>query len=850
MAFLINPKKIPSMPEHKELDDKYSELLFSLDLPPMKFKEMRSYSDDKKWEILYSSSFVKSQNLPIHYISRLNQLLGLSFFKTKHDATEILRGLEVSLRTYTVDWLKSFLNDDNNKGLDTLTNISEPNANLLTQNNLQIVLQCIKTIFNDKNGFQMIINHENLLNVLTMNLLKASVKNKSLILQLLAIPCTTFNGHCKVLNAFKNYQTTTGSASRFLVLIDFLSDFKNNQTLIVYCLKMIGAIVFKPADVNHQITLQYEFNQLGLEEKLEKFSLNLSHLSIELIEEIDMFKSKLIDVNKLIEHCDINLTAVQRANDLELQLNIASETIQEIGSTLLTRINGVKLKSTSLESEINILSQQHQKSQEGKYIFCSIIQTINQCFLFLDISKIQQILCENKFQQLKRQEQSSNDSLLKSIDSELKVPKTLTTSITGLCDSSFSNTTETILSTTSPPPPPPPPMNFNAPPPPPPLTKVLQNALQIKTKRQSTCKLPFLNWIPLKPNLVRGTIFAELDDEKIMTQINFSDFENKFQKEDLKKCENQPKKTNQNVSVSVLEPNRLRNISICLRKLKVDINTICNAINTYNLTQLSLDNVELLEKVAPNEEEIKLYKNYINDKKDVHALSVEDKFLLNLINIDRPMIKLSIMNYIGNFEDRVNSLDLQLYAVISASHSLKSSKKFHCILELVLTFGNYMNSSKITGPAYGFKLKSLDALTDIKSNDKTTCLLQYIVCETIAMMFPKLLSLDTELLCIDEAARISLINVMNEINDMDKGWNILTKENELRNNSTLKLFEESCSKNYLKLLENSENAKSNFIKCVEYFGESFQAIDSNEFFAIVGKFLKQFKIFACKVKTS
>lgn len=454
-------------------------------------------------------------------------------------------------------------------------------------------------------------------------------------------------------------------------------------------------------------------------------------------------------------------------------------------------------------------------------------------------------MCENKFKEMRKQNKvlESSDDLLKSIDSELKVPTPLTACPICPCVSSKLSSSSSLL------PPLPPPINFNASPPPPPMS-TLQNSLKIKRQRQSTCKLPFLNWIPLKPNLVRGTIFAELDDEKMMNQINFSDFEEKFQKDNLKTCEIKKKKSNINVCATVLEANRSRNISICLRKLKLDINTICNAINTYSLTQLSLDNVELLEKVAPNEEEIKLYKNYINEKKDVHALSAEDKFLLNLINVDRLMIKLSIMSYMGNFEDRVNSLDLQLYAIISASHSLKSSKKFHCVLELVLTFGNYMNSSKRTGPAYGFKLKSLDALTDTKSNDKTTSLLEYIVCETMAIKFPILLSLGTELLCIEEAARISLRNVLNEINDMDKGWNILTKENELKNNCTLKLFEESCSEKYLKLLENSKDAKSNFIKCVEYFGESFQAIDSNEFFAIVVKFLKQFKIFACKVKTS
>ncbi|KAH8318616.1 hypothetical protein KR067_000525, partial [Drosophila pandora] len=41
-------------------------------------------------------------------------------------------------------------------------------------------------------------------------------------------------------------------------------------------------------------------------------------------------------------------------------------------------------------------------------------------------------------------------------------------------------------------------------------------------------KLPTLNWIALKPNQVRGTIFNELDDEKIFKQIDFNEFEERF----------------------------------------------------------------------------------------------------------------------------------------------------------------------------------------------------------------------------------------------------------------------------------------------------------------------------------
>jgi hypothetical protein len=72
------------------------------------------------------------------------------------------------------------------------------------------------------------------------------------------------------------------------------------------------------------------------------------------------------------------------------------------------------------------------------------------------------------------------------------------------------------------------------------------------------------------------------------------------------------------------------------------------------------------------------------------------------------------------------------------------------VLEIILAFGNYLNSSK-RGPAYGFKLQSLDTLLDTKSTDKRMCLLHYIV-DTVRHKFPELLNFDSELMYIDKAA--------------------------------------------------------------------------------------------------
>ena len=62
-----------------------------------------------------------------------------------------------------------------------------------------------------------------------------------------------------------------------------------------------------------------------------------------------------------------------------------------------------------------------------------------------------------------------------------------------------------------------------------------------------------------------------------------------------------------------------------------------------------------------------------------------------------------------------------------------------------------MNSSK-RGPAYGFKLSSLDNLCDTKSSKKKLSLLHYIQ-DTVRCKFPDLANFDAELRAIENSAQ-------------------------------------------------------------------------------------------------
>jgi hypothetical protein len=59
-----------------------------------------------------------------------------------------------------------------------------------------------------------------------------------------------------------------------------------------------------------------------------------------------------------------------------------------------------------------------------------------------------------------------------------------------------------------------PPSFFGSSAPPPGMLDAPPGSMTIKKKIPTKYKLPNLNWTPLRPGQVRGTVFLELDDEK------------------------------------------------------------------------------------------------------------------------------------------------------------------------------------------------------------------------------------------------------------------------------------------------------------------------------------------------
>uniref|UniRef100_A0A3P9JPL9 Formin-like 1a n=1 Tax=Oryzias latipes TaxID=8090 RepID=A0A3P9JPL9_ORYLA len=402
-----------------------------------------------------------------------------------------------------------------------------------------------------------------------------------------------------------------------------------------------------------------------------------------------------------------------------------------------------------------------------------------------------------------------------------------------------------------PPPPPPPGCGPPLPPPPPgggpplpPGAVDTQSGLKSKRSIQTKFRMPLLNWQALKPNQVTGTVFNDLDDEQILEELNMEDFEEQFKTRaqgntaDLSKVKKKmvqkaPSKT------SLIDANKAKNLAITLRKGGMSPSDICTAIETYDQS-LSIDFLELLEHFIPSDFEMKLLVNYEKEGRPLDELTHEDQFILRFGKIPRLNQRINTLTFMGNFPDTIKRLQPQLNSIIAASMSIKSSAKLKKILEIVLAFGNYMNSSK-RGAAYGFRLQSLDLLLETKSTDRKQTLLHFIT-SIIQEKYPDLVNFYTDLQFVDKAALVSLDGILQDIRTLERGMEMTKKEFLVQDDSTvLKEFIKVNSEHLDSLIKDSKTAQEAYLSVVEYFGENPKTTQPSMFFPIFGRFIKAYK---------
>ncbi|XP_006177756.1 formin-like protein 3 isoform X2 [Camelus dromedarius] len=828
------------------------------------------------------------------------------FRRRVQESTKVLRELEISLRTNHIGWVREFLNDEN-KGLDVLVDylsfaqcsvmfdfeglesgddgafdklrswsrsiedlqppsaLSAPFTNSLARSARQSVLRystlpgrralknsrlvsqkddvhvcilCLRAIMNYQYGFNLVMSHPHAVNEIALSLNNKNPRTKALVLELLAAVCLVRGGHEIILAAFDNFKEVCKELHRFEKLMEYFRNEDSNIDFMVACMQFINIVVHSVEDMNFRVHLQYEFTKLGLEEFLQKSR----HTESEKLQvQIQAYLDNVFDVGGLLEDAETKNVALEKVEELEEHVSHLTEKLLDLENENMMRVAELEKQLLQREKELESIKETYENTSHQVHTLRRLIKEKEEafqrrCHLDPSVRGLESVGSEA----LARVGPVELNEGMPSSDLDLLAP---------------APPPEEALPLPPPPapplPPPPPPLPDKCPPAPPlpgaapsVVLTVGLSAIRIKKPIKTKFRLPVFNWTALKPNQISGTVFSELDDEKILEDLDLDKFEELFKTKaqgpalDLICSKN---KTAQKAAskVTLLEANRAKNLAITLRKAGRSAEEICRAIHTFDLQTLPVDFVECLMRFLPTEAEVKLLRQYERERQPLEELAAEDRFMLLFSKVERLTQRMAGMAFLGNFQDNLQMLTPQLNAIIAASASVKSSQKLKQMLEIILALGNYMNSSK-RGAVYGFKLQSLDLLLDTKSTDRKMTLLHFIAL-TVKEKYPDLANFWHELHFVEKAAAVSLENVLLDVKELGRGMELIRRECSIHDNSVLRNFLSTNEGKLDKLQRDAKTAEEAYNAVVRYFGESPKTTPPSVFFPVFVRFIRSYK---------
>ncbi|NXV84117.1 DAAM2 protein, partial [Atlantisia rogersi] len=450
------------------------------------------------------------------------------------------------------------------------------------------------------------------------------------------------------------------------------------------------------------------------------------------------------------------------------------------------------------------------------------------------------------------------------------------------------------FSSCPPPPAPPPPPGGPPPPPgappffsmgmPPPSTTTFSSggtSLKKKSIPQPSHPLKSFNWAKLSEERIHGTIWNEIDDLKAFKVLDLEDFEKMFSayqrhqvgvntstlflgekhdtdfsslptllnymQKEMGSTEDLYLSTRKVKELSVIDGRRAQNCVILLSKLKLSNEEIRQAILKMDEQEdLAKDMLEQLLKFVPEKSDTDLLEEH---KHEIERMARADRFLFEMSRIDHYQQRLQALFFKKKFPERLAEAKPKVEAILLASKELIRSKRLRQLLEVVLAFGNYMNKGQ-RGSAYGFKVSSLNKIVDTKSSiDRNITLLHYLIM-IFEKNYPDILDIQSELQHLPEAAKVNLVELEKEVNNIKTGLKAVEAELDYQKRRmresgdrfvpVMSDFITVASFSFSELEDLLNEARDKYAKALKHFGESEGKMQPDEFFGIFDTFLQSF----------
>ncbi|KAL9184842.1 hypothetical protein ACHAXT_002619 [Thalassiosira profunda] len=173
------------------------------------------------------------------------------------------------------------------------------------------------------------------------------------------------------------------------------------------------------------------------------------------------------------------------------------------------------------------------------------------------------------------------------------------------------------------------------------------------------------------------------------------------------------------------------------------------------------ERVQFVPNLLPTPKEVLAVKKY---KGDDDKLIAAELFFRQLVPIKRIEDKVKVLRTMSTFEEHIAEARAGFQTLQTVCAQVMNSEKLIQILDMVLNVGNLMNEGTLDGGVDAFKFESLPRLSQTKSADGKTTVLDYIVETFIEKGERRALLLLPEFPDIQEAGRLPIGDL---VGDMD-----------------------------------------------------------------------------------
>uniref|UniRef100_A0A4W5R6H1 Formin-like 2b n=1 Tax=Hucho hucho TaxID=62062 RepID=A0A4W5R6H1_9TELE len=566
-----------------------------MNLPPDKVRLLRCYDNEKKWELICDQERFQVKNPPHTYIQKLRGFLDPAVTRKKfrrrvQESTQVLRELEISLRTNHIGWVREFLNEEN-QGLDVLveylsfaqyavTSNTLPSRKTLKNSRLvckkddvHVCVMCLRAIMNYQYGFNMVMSHPHAVNEIALSLNNRNPRTKALVLELLAAVCLVRGGHEIILSAFDNFKTVCSETLRFEKLMEHFKNEDDNIDFMVACMQFINIVVHSVEDMNFRVHLQYDFTKLNLDDYLEHTE------SDRLQVQIQAYLDNVFDVGTLLEDAETKTAALERVEELEENMTHMTERLLDTENEAMAKIVELEKQLMQTNKELDTIRDVYASANNQVHTLRRIVREKDQTI--------------RRQSRLERHAQEGGGGTLVVQGGGTLHPAR------GEGDGGVGDLSSTSLALGMTLSPSPETVGYGlsgaglgmmpAPPPPPPPPPMPGNTVKIKKPIQTKFRMPVFNWVALKPSQINGTVFNDIDDERILQELNVEEFEEMFKTKaqgpavDVTLSRHKAPQKGPN-RVSLLEANRAKNLAITLRKAGTNLlYCVCVSVSLENV---------------------------------------------------------------------------------------------------------------------------------------------------------------------------------------------------------------------------------------------------------------------------